>query len=148
MAFQFSLDAVLRLRQSLERQQVSLLREANQQMTALQLRIDNLNTQLSQRATQESAQLACSLSAAELQFIELCRTALMGQRGSLEKRLATAQRVRDACMAGFRLARQRREALETLRQMQVQIYRQQEARQNQRQLDDLLLLRRAYLKRR
>jgi len=147
MAFQFSLDAVLRLRQSLERQQELLLHEANQQMAALQLRIDNLNAQLSQLATQENLQLASPVSAAELQFIQLCRSVLLGQRGGFEKRLAAAQVLRDSRLASFRQARQQREVLETLRQAQAQVYRQNEARQNQRHLDDLILLRRAYLRR-
>jgi flagellar export protein FliJ len=146
MAFHFFLDAVLRLRQSLERQQELLLREANQQMNAVQLRIDHLNTQLALYAAQETQQSI--LSGAELHFMGLCRSVLLGQRGSLEKRLATAQTIRNSRMTSFRQARQQREVLETLRHTQVQLYRQNEARQNQRQLDDLLLLRRAYLQRR
>jgi len=147
MAFQFSLDAVLRLRQSLERQQESLLREANQQMAALQLRIDDLNAQMSIDAEREARQLASALSAAELQFIRLCRSLLLSQRSGLEKRLAAAQAARDSRMASFRQARQQREVLETVRQTQAQVYRQNEDRQSQRHLDDLLLLRRAYLRR-
>lgn len=147
MAFQFSLDAVLRLRQSLEHQQELLLREANQQMSALQLRIDHLTVQLSQRALHESLLLASTVSGAELQFLRLCSSVLLAQRGGLEKRLAAAQAVRDSRMASFRQARQQREILATLRQAQFQVYLQNEARHNQRQLDDLLLLRRAYLRR-
>jgi flagellar export protein FliJ len=147
MAFRFSLDAVLRLRRSLERQQELLLREANQQMIAIQLKIDHLDAQLSQQASQEDLQLASTLSAAELQFLRICRSVLQGQRGGLEKRLAATQAVRDSRMAAFRQVRQQREVLETLRQAQTLVYRQNEARQNQRQLDDLLLLRRAYIRR-
>jgi flagellar export protein FliJ len=147
MAFRFSLDAVLRLRRSLERQQELLLREANQQMIAIQLKIDHLDAQLSQQASQEDLQLASTLSAAELQFLRICRSVLQGQRGGLEKRLAATQAVRDSRMAAFRQVRQQREVLETLRQAQTLVYRQNEARQNRRQLDDLLLLRRAYIRR-
>jgi flagellar export protein FliJ len=147
MAFHFSLDAVLRLRRSLERQQELLLREANQQMIAIQLKIDHLDAQLSRQASQENLQLASTLSAAELQFLRVCRSVLQGQRGGLEKRLAAAQAVRDSRMATFRQARQQREVLETLRQAHSLVYRQNEARQSQRQLDDLILLRRAYLRR-
>jgi flagellar export protein FliJ len=147
MAFQFTLDAVLRLRLSMERQQELLLHEANQQVTALQLRIDNLNAQMTQDAAQENLQLTSALSAAELQFIGLCRSVLLGQRSGLERRLAAAQALRDSRMASFRQARQQREVLQTLRQTQAQVYHQNQARQNQRHLDDLLLLRRAYLRR-
>jgi flagellar export protein FliJ len=147
MAFHFSLDSVLRLRRSLERQQELSLREANQQVTALQLRIDSVNAQLLERTTQGNLQLASQSSGAELQFMQLCRSTLLAQRSNLGKRLATAQAVRDSYVASFRQARQQREVLETLRQTQAQVYRQHEARQNQRRLDDLLLLRRAYLRR-
>ncbi|MFZ0286556.1 MAG: flagellar FliJ family protein [Terriglobales bacterium] len=148
MPFHFPLDAVLRLRQSLERQQELLLREANQQVTALQLRIGELNAQISAHAIQQNLQLASTLSAAELQFLQLCRSVLLGQRGGLEKRLATAQAIQDSRMASFCQARQQREVMETLRQTQMQVYRQDAARRDQRHLDDMLLLRRAYLRRR
>jgi flagellar export protein FliJ len=148
MPFRFSLDGILRLRQSLERQYELQLREANQQINALQLRIGNLNEQLLQHARQERRQLESTLSGAELQFTQLCRAVLLGQLKGLEKRLAAAQAIRDSRMADFRQARQQRELLETLRTTQAQIYRQHDARQNQQHLDDLLLLRRAYLRRR
>lgn len=147
MAFQFSLEAVLQLRESLERQQELLLLEANQQIGVLQQSIDNLNAHLGQQAIRESLQLAATLSGAELQFMQLCTFVLLGQRGGLEKRLAAARLVRDSRLASFRQARQQREVLETLRQAQEQAYRQHQDRQDQRQLDDLLLLRRAYLRR-
>ena len=147
MAFHFSLDAVLRLRQSLERQQEQLLREANQQVAAIQLKIENLDEQLSQQASRENSQLASTVSGAELQFMRLCRSIILGQRSGLERRLASAQAVRDGRMASFRQARQQREVMETLRQAQAQVYGQYQARKNQRQLDDLLLLRRSYLRR-
>jgi flagellar export protein FliJ len=147
MAFRFTLHAVLQLRQSLERQQELLLLEANQQMAAMHVRIDNLNAQLSHHEAKERMQLATALSGAELQFMQLCRSVLLGQRVGLEKRLATAQLVRDSRLADFRQARQQREVLDTLRQAQAQVYGQNQDRQDQRQLDDLLLLRRAYLRR-
>lgn len=147
MAFHFSLHTVLRLRQSLERQQELLLLEANQQLHALQLKFDGVNAQLAQSAIQEGLQLASTLSAAELQFRELCRSVLREQREALGKSLAAAQVIRDARLADFRQARQRREVLETLRQTQAAAYHQNQGRQSQRQLDDMLLLRRAYLRR-
>lgn len=147
MAFQFSLSAVLQLRQSLEHQQELLLLEANRQMASLQLRIDHVNQQLWQHATQESMQLAAALCGAELQFMQLCQSILLGQRVGLEKQLAATQVMRDSRLASFRQARQQREVLATLRQAQQQVYGQNQDRRDQRQLDDLLLLRRAYLRR-
>lgn len=106
-----------------------------------------MNAQLSQQATQQSLELASTLTGAELQFTRLCGSVLLGQRGGLEKRLVTAQAIRDSRIISFRQARQQREVLETLCQAQAHVYRQNEARQDQRQIDDLLLLRRAYLRR-
>ena len=121
------------------------MREANQQIIALQARIESVNAELNRNAAQENLQLASTLSGAELRFMDLCRSALVEQRAGLEKRLATTSMVRDSRRAAFRQARQECEVIETLRHTQAQVYHRLEDRQNQRQLDDLLLLRRAYL---
>lgn len=142
MAFHFSLDVVLRVRQGLERQQELLLREANRHLMTLEQQVEELNTSLLAAARQELQQLAAGLSAAELHFDLLCRSALLERRCVLEKDAVKARAARDIQAASFRQARQQREVIETLRQRQFGIYRQLEARKHQREVDDLFLLRR------
>lgn len=147
MAFRFSLHVVLRVRQSLEHQQELLLQAANHRTTALRREIDDLERSMEEIAAQRAGQLKSGLSAAELQFAVLCRSALWERRQQLEQSLNKAREERDACAQVFRKVRRDREVVETLRDRQFQLYRQLEARQNQRRLDDLFLLRRSYLQR-
>jgi flagellar export protein FliJ len=148
MAFQFRLDVVWRVRQSLEHQQELLLREANRQVLALSRHLAEVDAQIAQYASREGQRLETGLSAAELQFDRLCRSILQQHRGILEQQRAEAEHLREARAANFRQAKQKREVIETLRNHQLQLHRQQQQRQDQRRMDDLLLLRRAYLQHR
>jgi len=147
MAFRFSLDALLRVRRGLERQEELLLQEANRQVSAWQRERDSIKTQIAANAQRELLQLQSGLHAAELHFDLLCRSALRARCHAVETELLKAQALQESRARSFRLARQQREVLETLRQQQLQTYRQQSARQDQRRLDDLFLVRRAYLSR-
>jgi flagellar export protein FliJ len=139
MAFRFSLDGLLRMRQSLERQQELLLLEANHHVRKLEQQKDDLNAALAASAKQEMEGLASGLSAAELQFELLCRSALMQKRGKLEKDIADARAAREIRVAALRQARQQREVIESLRRRQCELYRRVESRQQQREVDDLFL---------
>ena len=148
MAFRFSLEAVLRLRQSLEQQQELRLREANQQVSALARQVHDVDLQLTRGATRERQRLESGVSAAEIKFEQQCLSVLQEHRSRLEQRRDEAIRARDVCAAAYRKARQQREVLETFRNQQLQAHRQEMDRHNQRSHDDLLLLRRAFLQRR
>jgi len=147
MAFRSSLDVLLRVRRSLQRQQELLLQEANRKVAALQRERDGIKAQIAANAQRELLGLQSGLRAAELHFDLLCRSALRARYHAVETELSKAQALQEARAQSFRLARQQREVLETLRQQQLQTYRQQAARQDQRRLDDLFLVRRAYLSR-
>jgi flagellar export protein FliJ len=147
MAFRFSLETVLRLRQNLERQEELLLYKANQDVLVLKHQIDELDAGMAGNAHRQSVQLQAGVSAAELHFDLLCHATLLHWRDDLEKRFSKAQSARDSRAESFRRARRQREAIETLRNHQLQLYRQQEARQDQRRADDLFLLRRSYRQR-
>jgi len=147
MAFRFPLETVLRLRQNLERQQELLLYKANQEVLGLKRQIEELDAGMAANAQRRCLQLQAGVSVAELQFDLLCDETLLRFRGALQARLAKAESARDSQAEAFRHARRRREAIETLRTHQLQLYRQHAARQDQRRADDLFLLRRTYLER-
>lgn len=147
MAFRFTLDVLLRVRQSVERQQELLLQEANQRLAGLRRRMEEVDAQLAQLTARKMRQLESGFSAAELQFDLLCRSVVLQQRAALEQEMAQAEAMRDARREIFREARRQREVIDTLRTHQLQAHRQQEMRQEQRRLDDMFLLRQAYLRR-
>jgi flagellar export protein FliJ len=148
MAFRFSFEVLLRVRQSLERQQELRLQTANLRVAALRQHIEDVRNGMEKIAVRRRDQMASGASAAELQFDLLCRTVLTEQQHVVGKQLAEAEVFQHSCRDAFQLARRQREVVDTLRHHQLQLYRQQESRQEQRRLDDLFLLRRTYLQQR
>jgi len=147
MAFRSSLDTLLRVRRGLERQQELLLQQANARVATLQQELVRIRSQIDADAVRELQHLQSGLTAAELHFDLLCRSALFLRRRQIEGELLQAEALREARGQSFRGARQQREILETLREQQLAAYRQESDRRDQRRIDDLFLLRRAYLPR-
>jgi flagellar export protein FliJ len=147
MAFRFPLEVLLRVRQGLERQQELRLQEANLRVATRLRQIEDVHNGMENIDARRRAQMESGISAAELQFDVLCRSVLTTQHQILRKQLAEAELFRDSCSEDFRQARRQREVMDTLRHHQLHDYVQQESRQDQRRLDDLFLLRRAFLRR-
>jgi flagellar export protein FliJ len=147
MPFRFPLQAVLHFRQSIEHQQELRLRAANQQVARVQRMIEVADAQRQNLYANQSKELSQGVSAAELQFGLLYEKDLLRQRKELEPQLTQAQQLRDLQREIFRRARQARETLESVRDRQLDLYRKEAARREQRSLDDLFLLRREYLRR-
>jgi flagellar export protein FliJ len=147
MAFRFPLATVLLFRQNLEHQQELLFQESHQRVERVRIEIESVDFAMTRIAEREAQQIMSGLSAAELQFDLLCRSVLVKRRNKLEKDMAQAEQVIAVRREVLRLARQQREVLDTLKTQQLEIYLQQQTRQEQRSLDDLFLLRRAFLRR-
>jgi flagellar export protein FliJ len=147
MAFRFPLEVLLRVRQGLERKQELRLQEANLRVAMVLGQIGDVHTGMENIEARRRPQLESGISAAELQFDVLCHSVLTERQHVLEKQLVEAEGDRHSCSEDFQQARRQREVMDTLRLHQLQDYRQEEARQDQRRLDDLFLLRRAYLRR-
>jgi flagellar export protein FliJ len=147
MPFQFPLQDVLHFRQSIEHQQELRLRAANQQVARVQHLIEEADAQRQNLYVNRSQELSQGVSAAELQFGLLYEKDLLRQRKELEPQLAQSQQLRDQQREIFRRARQARETLESVRDRQLELYKKDAARREQRSLDDLFLLRREYLRR-
>jgi flagellar export protein FliJ len=148
MAFRFSLAAVLRFRQSLERQQELLLQEANQRVVLARQGVEEAERMLAAMATESARKLGTGVTAAELQFDLLWRSLAAARRQALETQLAACEKARTERLQSFQQARREHEAVEALRQRQFEAYHQQEVQHEQRRLDDMFLLRREFLRRR
>jgi flagellar export protein FliJ len=147
MAFRFPLEVLLRLRQGMERQQELRLQAANHRVAMLRLQIEDVRNEIGNIEARRDPQRESGISAAELQFDLLCRSVLAERQNTLQKQLVEAEAYRRARSEDFKQARQQREVMDVLRRQRLEDYRQEEARQDQRRLDDLFLLRRAYLRR-
>ena len=146
MAFRFPLETLSRVRQGLERQHELRLQEANHQVAMLRQQIEDTHSEMQNISARRRPQLESGISAAELQFDVLCRSVLTERQHALEKQLVEAEALRHTRSEDFLRARRQREVIDTLRRHQLQTYQQEEARQDQRRLDDLFLLRRSYLR--
>lgn len=147
MAFRFPLAAVFHFRKSVEHQQELRLRAANQQVARVRHLIGQLDERISQMQTHQSQELGAGTTAAELRFTLLCETAVWQQRQDVERELLRLQHLRDQQQRIFQQARRERETFESLHDHQLREYERAESRREQRQLDDLFLLRQAYLRR-
>jgi flagellar export protein FliJ len=146
MAFHFRLAAVLHFRQSVEHQQELRLRAANQQVLRAQHRIEQMDARRGELLAAQSRQLSAGVTAAELRFELQCDAELLRHRGELAGQLARLQRQRDEQREIFQQARRARETLESVRDRQLRLFRQEAARREQRSQDDLFLLRREHLR--
>jgi flagellar export protein FliJ len=147
MASHFPLQAVLHFRQSIEHQHELRLRAANQQVARARHILDQLDARLLQLHTRWSQDVAAGTSGAELRFALSCEATLRQQRQVVQNELLRLQNLRDEQQRIFQQARRDRETFESLRDYQLREYRREAARREQRQLDDLFLLRQAYLRR-
>jgi flagellar export protein FliJ len=141
MTFRFPLEALRKLRQSEERQQELRLQDANQRVAALELQITEAEAQIRRAEDAQLRKLESRVTASELQFDLLCRRAAREREFALLKELLTATALRDKHRESFRKARHRREVLDSLRSCQLQAYRREENRQEQRRADETFLLR-------
>jgi flagellar export protein FliJ len=139
MPFRFPLQALLHLRQSLEHQQELCLRAANQQVARVRHSIEQLDGRIRQTQTLHAQYLGGGTTGAELRFLQTTGGILRAQRQELERELLRFQYARDQQERIFRQARRERETFESLRNDQLRDYEREQARREQRRLDDLFL---------
>src|SRR5205823_5437623 len=137
MPFQFSLETLLRLRRSQQRQQEMLVQKANEQVNHLTAELHAVSRRLAEISC---AVAAGGISGAELHFDGSRRTVLQASRSRTESSLQQARERHAALAAELRSIWQQREVLETLRQQERYAYTLAEGRREQRRQDDQFLL--------
>jgi flagellar export protein FliJ len=147
MPFHFPLQAVFHYRQSVEHQQELRLRVANQQVARVRHVLEQLELRRMQMRAHQSQHLKEGMTSAELRFGLLAEVALNEQQEQVATELHRVQNLREQQHRIFQHARREREVFESLRDRQIQQYQLQASRREQREQDDLFLLRRAYLQR-
>ena len=145
MAFQFSLETLLRVRRSIERQKELKLLHAAQQVVSVKQEIETVNHAITATWKSDQGDSGMTVCAAQLHFDISRRVVLWEHRKGLEKILSEREALRIQCQREFHAAHREREAVEVLREEQCELYRREEARREQRQVDDLFLIRWEYL---
>jgi flagellar export protein FliJ len=142
MSFRFALESLFRLRQSVERQRAIDLQNASFRAARAQERLTQLDRYLSDSAASDLRGLGEGRTAAELQFAAAYREKLLGLRQELQTEVTHLEGLRQNELGEYRRAFRDREVLESLRVRQQRIYRQEQSRRRQRELDADYLLRR------
>ncbi len=143
MAFHFTLEAVLRLRQCLEDRELLRLQALLARKEALLKELESYR-QLSVRLRDETSQAMLKpMPAVELHFATARLQALAGQQQLLHRQLGELETTITEQQSRYQQQRRNREVLEAIREGQLRDYRLQQRRREQSQLDELhLLLRR------
>jgi flagellar export protein FliJ len=141
MAFRFTLAAVLKLRESLEKQEYSKLLKVRKEIAdlegAIQARWEHELLAEEKRKTE----LGRGMPASHLQDFYEKAHALQQQREILKVTLKETEKKREEQLKRYRGARQGREMLEKLREQQYSEYLQEKNKQEQALVDDLFLAR-------
>ena len=142
MSFRYSLQAILRLRQSLERQEEQRLFIAVGVVARLRNDLELLEEQRFEEKRRAFDEMASGSSGAILQFIAICDEAYAGKKRSLELQLEQAEKKRLEQLEKYKKVRQDREILEGLRDRQEEAYNLEFARREQQAADEAFLTRR------
>ena len=143
MAFRFSLQAMLDLRKSFERQEKLRLEMLTHQISQLRQQLETLDQEKSAGRERMAQNLQEGLFGAEILFNTDREAVGEQRRDSLLQRVAEVEEQRRLQLAVFQKAQQQRKILENLRDRREQLYRQMQARREQQLLDELFLTRRA-----
>jgi flagellar export protein FliJ len=142
MAFHFSLGALLRLRESLERQELQKLQICAANVARVRTDIESLDAEIEAAQREVFEQTATGISGAELQMAAISDGIRRQTRTSLLAKLAEFELAWKKQQVRFAEARQRREILSNLRQRQLAAYQLEWSRREQQQIDELFLIRR------
>ncbi len=145
MPFHFPLQPVFRLRQSLEERErlrlaviIGYINQVNQLIEKLDREKLRVSNGLEER-------LKAGMAAGELQFELARKAAIEQQKKALRQQLAKLEEQRAAQEQAFREAQRKRKIVENLRDLKLELYRQEEARREQQRVDDLFRLRHGQL---
>ena len=144
MAFRFALAALLRYRESIEEREDLLLRNAQQEVTAIRSQIAQIREQRQLLIQSAENALSAGVIASELHSFMLQRQHMEQAIEQLGVKLKDAEKRRDQQREAYQVARQEREVLSIMRDRQLRAYEIEEARRQQSQLDDLFLSRRKH----
>ena len=142
MAFQFSLAAVLRMRQIAEEREEQTLTSILNEIAQAAHAIERLDTQIARSRNMRENEVGTRIVANELQSSYGRLRELEEARNHFEEQVRGFERLRDQQMKIYQAAHGARLLLSEMRSDQRDLYDVARARQAQKTLDDLFLARR------
>jgi flagellar export protein FliJ len=141
MPFRYSLQPLLRLRQSLERQEEQRLFAIAAVVARLRSEVERFRQEHLEARREALREASACVSGAALQYAAFCGAAFDNARKKLEIQLAEAERKRLVQLRIYQASRQKSEILQGLRERQEAAYELELARLEQQAADEAFLIR-------
>jgi len=140
MPFRFSLQAVLRFRDSFERRERLRLEVITREVVKARQQREQAKLDRAEALAGAQKKLREGLTCAEMQFEMACDRARLRQIAALHEHFTKLEDLRRRQLEIFRKAQQQRKILEKLREHQLAAYQLEQARRTQQQMDDRFLI--------
>ena len=142
MSFRFSLATVLRIRESLEKREERALQKIQLEMAHVLRQIEELNAEIAKSHKMREQEMAQPIPASHLHMLLWQVQAAGERRGTLFQNLLVLEQQRDQQIKVYQQAHRDRETLTDMSNQQRDIYEQEQARDEQKSLDDIFMARR------
>lgn len=142
MTFRFSLQPLLRLRESEEHRELHALGACIQRRARIAQGIAEIKEELRRTQTALETSIESSLHCVELQFETRRMAAMREEHTRLQVRLRESEEALRAQQNRYRAAMQMRQILENLRERRLRAFLLDRARRESNQSDELFLIRR------
>jgi flagellar FliJ protein len=142
MAFRFSLATVLRLRESIERREERALQKIQMEMARVSRQIDELDAGIARAQRERDEALREPMPASHLQAMIWQTESAIEDRKTLQATLHGLEEQRQKQLKIYQAAHRDHETLIDMRNQQRSAYLQEQARMEQKYLDDIFIARR------
>ena len=140
MSFRFSLQAVLRCRESFERRERLRLQMIIRELVRTQQQREEAQRDRANAQNELKTKLRQSINATEMQFELACDRARLRRIDALREQVAKLEDLRRRQLEVFQRAQQQRKILENLRERQFAAYQLIQKRREQERMDDRFLI--------
>ena len=140
MPFHFSLQAVLRCRESFERRERQRLQVITREVVKAQQQREQAKLDRANALVQMQKKLRMGMTAMEMQFEVACDRVRSRRIAALHQQASKLEDLRRRQLEVFRKAQQQRKILGNLRERQLTAYQKVQARREQQQMDDRFLI--------
>lgn len=142
MAFRFSLQTLLKLRRSLEKQEERLLQSLNRELAMLRQGIESLGREELDARKERNRQLFGGLTGSDLRLVLVEENLRLQQRSRFQRHEQVLQTEQRQQQVAYWEARQKRDLLDNLRKRRVVAFQREQEKRYQQAVDEVYLLRR------
>jgi flagellar FliJ protein len=142
MPFRFPLATVLRVRESVQRQEERALQKILLEMARLTHQIDRLTAEIAEAFNAEQRAMQRPIPASQVQMLVWTKQAAVEKRTALDRNRQTLGQQRDRQVKIYHAAYRNCETLSNLHDSQRDKYEQEKTRAHQKRIDDIFAARR------